>query len=105
MLMMSNVLAGRNLPNVVWSLSYEMIFYLLLTALFMARVHRRSSRYALAFGAAAVALGGLLPQGYLTNDLGCRLARRLDARFGPDRFPVRLRAPEPALAHGSRTAE
>ena len=69
MLMMSNVLAGQNLPNVVWSLSYEMIFYLLLTALFMARVHRRSSRYALAFGAAAVALGGLLPQAYLTQNL------------------------------------
>jgi peptidoglycan/LPS O-acetylase OafA/YrhL len=69
MLMMSNVLAGENLPNVVWSLSYEMIFYLLLTALFMARVHRRSSRYALAFAAAAVALGGLLPQAYFTNNL------------------------------------
>jgi peptidoglycan/LPS O-acetylase OafA/YrhL len=68
MLMMSNVLAGQNLPNVVWSLSYEMIFYLLLTALFMARVHRRSSRYALAFAAAA-ALGGLLPQVYFTNNL------------------------------------
>jgi peptidoglycan/LPS O-acetylase OafA/YrhL len=67
--MMSNVLGGQNLPNVVWSLSYEMIFYLLLTALFMARVHRRSSRYALAFGAAAVALGGLLPQAYFTNNL------------------------------------
>jgi peptidoglycan/LPS O-acetylase OafA/YrhL len=69
MLMMSNVLAGENLPNVVWSLSYEMIFYLLLTALFMARVHRRSSRYALAFGAVAVALGGVLPQAYFTNNL------------------------------------
>jgi peptidoglycan/LPS O-acetylase OafA/YrhL len=69
MLMMSNVLSGQNLPNVVWSLSYEMIFYLLLTALFMTRVHRRSSRYALAFGAAAVALGGLLPQAYFTNNL------------------------------------
>jgi peptidoglycan/LPS O-acetylase OafA/YrhL len=69
MLMMSNVLAGENVPNVVWSLSYEMIFYLLLTALFMARVHRRSSRYALAFGAAAVALGGVLPQAYFTNNL------------------------------------
>ena len=55
MLMMSNVLAGENVPNVVWSLSYEMIFYLLLTALFMARVHRRSSRYALGFAVAAVA--------------------------------------------------
>ena len=69
MLMMSNVLAGKNVPNVVWSLSYEMIFYLLLTALFMARVHRRSSRYALAFAAAAVALGGLLPQAYFTSNL------------------------------------
>jgi peptidoglycan/LPS O-acetylase OafA/YrhL len=69
MLMMSNVLAGENVPNVVWSLSYEMIFYLLLTALFMARIHRRSSRYALAFGVAAVALGGLLPQAYLNDSL------------------------------------
>ncbi len=69
MLMMSNVLAGENLPNVVWSLSYEMIFYLLLTALFMARVHQRSSRYALAFAVAAVALGGLLPQAYFTTNL------------------------------------
>jgi peptidoglycan/LPS O-acetylase OafA/YrhL len=69
MLMMSNVLAGENLPNVVWSLSYEMIFYLLLTALFMSRIHRRSSRYALGFAVAAVALGGLLPQAYFTNTL------------------------------------
>jgi len=69
LLMMSNVLGGVNLPNVVWSLSYEMIFYLLLTALFMARVHRRSSRYALAFAVVAVAFGGLLPQAYFTNNL------------------------------------
>ena len=81
MLMMSNVLAGQNLPNVVWSLSYEMIFYLLLTALFMARVERPM------------------------QDVGRRLARRLDARFGPDRFPARIRAPEPALAHSSGAAE
>jgi peptidoglycan/LPS O-acetylase OafA/YrhL len=69
LLMMSNVLAGPNVPNVVWSLSYEMVFYLLLTALFMAQVHRRSSRYALAFAAAAVALGGLLPQLYFTKNV------------------------------------
>ncbi len=69
LLMMSNVLAGQNLPNVVWSLSYEMIFYLLLTALFMAGIHRRSSRYALAFAVAAVALGGILPQAFFTNNL------------------------------------
>jgi peptidoglycan/LPS O-acetylase OafA/YrhL len=69
LLMMSNVLGGQNLPNVVWSLSYEMVFYLLLTALFIARVHKRSSWYALAFAAAAVALGGLLPQAYLNHNV------------------------------------
>jgi peptidoglycan/LPS O-acetylase OafA/YrhL len=69
LLMMSNVLVGQNLPNVVWSLSYEMVFYLLLTALFIARVHKRSSWYALGFAAAAVAIGGLLPQAYFTNNV------------------------------------
>jgi peptidoglycan/LPS O-acetylase OafA/YrhL len=35
------------------------------------------------------------------QNVGRRLARRLDARFGPDRVQVRTRAPEPALAHSS----
>jgi peptidoglycan/LPS O-acetylase OafA/YrhL len=69
LLMMSNVLAGQNVPNVVWSLSYEMVFYLLLTALFMAGVHRRSSRYALGFAVAALAVGGVLPQAFFTNNV------------------------------------
>jgi peptidoglycan/LPS O-acetylase OafA/YrhL len=69
LLMMSNVLGGQNLPNVVWSLSYEMVFYLLITALFIARVHKRSSWYALAFAVAAVVIGGLLPQAYFIHNL------------------------------------
>ncbi|HEY1626074.1 MAG TPA: acyltransferase, partial [Streptosporangiaceae bacterium] len=69
LLMMSNVLAGPNLPNVVWSLSYEMIFYLLLTALFLAGIHKRSSWYAVGFGVAAVLLGGVLPRQYLSHHL------------------------------------
>jgi peptidoglycan/LPS O-acetylase OafA/YrhL len=69
LLMMSNVLGGQNLPNVVWSLSYEMVFYLLLTALFMARIHKRSSRFALGFAVAAVVLGGVLPQAYFTHNV------------------------------------
>ena len=80
LLMMSNVLAGTNLPSVVWSLSYEMVFYLLLTALFMAGIHRRSSRYALGFAVAAVVLGGLLPRLYLSDSLA---SPRLIA-FGAD---------------------
>ena len=39
------------------------------------------------------------------QNLGRRLGRRLDARFGPDRPPVRVRVPEPALAHASGPAE
>ena len=69
LLMMSNVLGGENLPNVVWSLSYEMVFYLLLTALFIARVHKRSRWYALGFAAAAIAIGGLLPQAYFIHNV------------------------------------
>jgi peptidoglycan/LPS O-acetylase OafA/YrhL len=69
LLMMSNVLAGPNVPNVVWSLSYEMIFYLLITALFIGGVHKRSSWYAVGFGVAAVAFGGLLPEQYFSNHL------------------------------------
>jgi peptidoglycan/LPS O-acetylase OafA/YrhL len=37
--------------------------------LFIARVHKRSSWYALAFAAAAVAIGGVLPQAYLTHNV------------------------------------
>src|SRR3984885_4605661 len=69
LLMMSNVLDGKNLPLVVWSLSYEMVFYRLLTALLVARIHRRSSWYALAFAAAAVAIGASLPQAYFSHTL------------------------------------
>src|SRR5580698_4807456 len=69
LLMMSNVLDGPNVPNVVWSLSYEMIFYLLITALFIGGVHKRSSWYAVGFGVAAVAFGGLLPMQYFSHRL------------------------------------
>ncbi len=74
MLMLSNVLGPHNAINVVWTLSYEMAFYLLLTALFVTGVHKRSSTYALVFGIAAVVLGGLLPMTALSRSfLGTRL--------------------------------
>ena len=67
LLMMPNLLAGPNVPNVTWTLSYEMVFYLLLAALFSWRVHTRSGSYALAFGTGAIALGGLLPMAALSR--------------------------------------
>src|SRR6266576_1835995 len=56
LLMLPNVLGGPNVPNVTWTLSYEMVFYLLLAALFSWRIHARSSSYALTFAVGAVAL-------------------------------------------------
>lgn len=63
--MMPNVLSGPNVPNVTWTLSYEMVFYLLLAALFSWRVNRHSGGYALALAVAACALGGVLPMAWL----------------------------------------
>jgi peptidoglycan/LPS O-acetylase OafA/YrhL len=67
--MMQSVLWAPTMPNVVWSLAYEMVFYLMLTALFVTGVHRRSSRYALGFAVAAVVLGGVLRPAALSHHL------------------------------------
>ncbi|HYZ53119.1 MAG TPA: acyltransferase [Streptosporangiaceae bacterium] len=61
LLMMSDLLNTPDVPYTVWTLAYEMVFYLLLTALFTAGVHRRSGTFALGFAAAALGLGGVLP--------------------------------------------
>jgi peptidoglycan/LPS O-acetylase OafA/YrhL len=63
--MLQNLNAGLNVPVVTWTLSYEMMFYLLLAALFSWGVHRRSGWYATAFAVGAVALGGVLPMAAL----------------------------------------
>lgn len=67
--MLQSVLWAPTVPNVVWSLAYEMVFYLLLTALFLGGVHRRSGRYALVLGVAGVVLGGILSPGSLSYSL------------------------------------
>jgi peptidoglycan/LPS O-acetylase OafA/YrhL len=67
LLMLPNLLTGPNVPNVTWTLSYEMVFYLLLAVLFSWNVHRHSGGYALTFAVGAVALGGILPMAALTD--------------------------------------
>ncbi|MEV4888190.1 acyltransferase [Nonomuraea sp. NPDC055795] len=59
--MLQNLLYAPNLANVLWTLSYEMAFYLLLTAMFTLGVHRHSTAAALTFAAVAVLGAGLLP--------------------------------------------
>ncbi|GAA5047462.1 peptidoglycan/LPS O-acetylase OafA/YrhL [Thermocatellispora tengchongensis] len=53
--------------DTMWTLSYEMAFYLLVTALFVAGVHERSGMLAIAFGVAAVAIGLVLTGPVLTG--------------------------------------
>jgi peptidoglycan/LPS O-acetylase OafA/YrhL len=70
LLMLPNLLTGPNVPNVTWTLSYEMVFYLLLAALFSWGAHRHSGGYALTSAAGAVMLGGVLPMAALTRWAG-----------------------------------
>ena len=67
--MLNDLLGQPNIVVVVWTLSYEMVFYLLLTALFTTGLHRRSSGLALSFAAGAVLLGGLLPTVWLSGHI------------------------------------
>jgi peptidoglycan/LPS O-acetylase OafA/YrhL len=65
--MLSDILGIPSVINVLWTLSYEMVFYLLLTALFTVGLHKRSGRIALGFAAAAVLLGTALPTVWLSH--------------------------------------
>ncbi|MFD0888614.1 acyltransferase family protein, partial [Streptosporangium algeriense] len=59
--MLQNLLYTPNMANVLWTLSYEMAFYLLLSAMFTFGVNRASGTAALGFAAAAVLGAGVLP--------------------------------------------
>jgi peptidoglycan/LPS O-acetylase OafA/YrhL len=56
--------------NVLWTLSYEMAFYLLVVALFAVRWHTRPAGIAAAFAIGAVAFGSLLPVAGLSQAAG-----------------------------------
>ncbi len=64
--MLQNLLQVPNLVNVLWTLSYEMGFYLLVTALFTLGLHRGSAGISLGFAGAAVAGAGVLPVAMLS---------------------------------------
>ncbi|HEX6469765.1 MAG TPA: acyltransferase [Streptosporangiaceae bacterium] len=59
--MMQDLLFVPSVINVLWTLSYEMAFYLIVVALFTARMHTRPAPVAASFAVGAVALGSLLP--------------------------------------------
>lgn len=58
--MLLDVVHTGGVADPMWTLSYEMVFYLLVTALFVRGVHRRSGTLAVIFGVVAVCTGLVL---------------------------------------------
>ncbi|GGS81285.1 acyltransferase [Planobispora rosea] len=65
--MLLDVVHLGGLADTMWTLSYEMVFYLLVTALFVLGLHLRSGTFAVGFGAAAVGAGLVLAAPVLTG--------------------------------------
>ncbi|WP_200824823.1 acyltransferase family protein [Nonomuraea solani] len=55
--MLLDVVSVGGVADTMWTLSYEMVFYLLVTALFVTRGHDRSGLLSMLFAAAAVVVG------------------------------------------------
>jgi peptidoglycan/LPS O-acetylase OafA/YrhL len=64
--MLHELVGGGNIQRQFWTLSYEMVFYLAVSALFVAGLHRYSAQAAVALAGAA-ALGGGLPARALSD--------------------------------------
>ncbi|MGH3388154.1 MAG: acyltransferase family protein [Actinomadura sp.] len=68
--MLQDLLAVPNAINVLWTLSYEMAFYLLVVALFTVRLDGHPAGVACGLAVAGVTLGGLLPTAVLSRAAG-----------------------------------
>ncbi|MEV4569078.1 acyltransferase [Nonomuraea sp. NPDC049419] len=68
--MMQDFLQVPSVVNVFWTLSYEMVFYLLVTALFLLGRGRPRTAGVLGVAVAGVLVGGVLPAGALSGALG-----------------------------------
>ncbi|MFF3847796.1 acyltransferase family protein [Streptomyces sp. NPDC002328] len=71
--MLQELLGTPNLLLVLWTLSYEMCFYLLVVGLFTVRLHRRSAAVAVVLAvlaAVSVAAGAALPASALSGLVG-----------------------------------
>ncbi|MDH2423864.1 acyltransferase family protein [Sphaerisporangium sp. TRM90804] len=58
--MLVDVVGAAGIADTMWTLSYEMIFYLLVTALYVSGTHRRSGLWAAGFAVAAFGVGLVL---------------------------------------------
>jgi peptidoglycan/LPS O-acetylase OafA/YrhL len=87
--MLQELLGVPSFVYVFWTLSYEMTFYLLVSALFVFGLHRRCAWWSVLLAVAALAGGTQLPDGLLT---------------GADRGPVRACLLAAAIAVASVAA-
>jgi peptidoglycan/LPS O-acetylase OafA/YrhL len=55
--MLLDVVSVGGVADTMWTLSYEMVFYLMVTALFLVKAHDRSGLLSMLFAAAAVVVG------------------------------------------------
>lgn len=67
---LQDVLGVHNFLNVMWTLSYEMLFYLLTTALFVLGWQRRDGRIAVGCALGSLVLAPVLPAIMLSRGLG-----------------------------------
>ncbi|WP_051711452.1 acyltransferase family protein [Streptomyces sp. NRRL S-350] len=67
-LMVQDMMGVTNVIGVMWTLTYEMVFYYFVTTLFVTGRHRQSAPIAIGFAAGALVLGGWLPLGSITAD-------------------------------------
>ncbi|GAB1641110.1 acyltransferase family protein [Krasilnikovia sp. MM14-A1259] len=76
--MLQDPLGLRGTVRVFWTLSYEMIFYLVVAGLFAWRLHRHSGWWAAGLALAALAAGSVLPDGlFAAGPAGRRLTAAL----------------------------
>ncbi|MEU4727292.1 acyltransferase [Streptomyces sp. NPDC023588] len=68
-LMIQDVMGVTNVLGVMWTLTYEMVFYYFVTALFALGWHRKSAPIAVGFAAVALMLGGWASVGTLSVNL------------------------------------
>ncbi|WP_221326086.1 acyltransferase [Actinoplanes sp. L3-i22] len=66
--MLQDMHNGVGIQVQFWTLTYEMMFYMLVTAVFLFGVHRFSAEIAVLLSAAAVALGNVLPARMLNSN-------------------------------------
>ncbi|WP_369183115.1 acyltransferase family protein [Streptomyces sp. Y1] len=68
-LMLQDMMGVPNIIGVMWTLTYEMIFYYFVTALFVMGWHRKSAPIAIGFAGFALVLGSWLALGTISTDL------------------------------------